>query len=327
VRRAGALRLAAFGLALCALGGCAAPYDGDGEAEAAAAPAAAAAPTPDATPVLVDTDLGGDDLVALSFLLRHPSVGVEAVTIAATGLVGCEAGVRVVAGLFAALREPPVPVACGRPTAGPGGRVFPAEWREVAESGTGILPAAGTLVDGTADELIARRARRTEGLVVVALGPLTNLADLAREHPADYARLAGVHAMAGSVAGPLVDGVAEWNAAADPESLAVVLTAPAPLTLVPEDAVPDGTPSALEAPVVSKVRATIDYPRWWDLAAAAALVAPHAGKVEAGGWVLDDSEPGRLRRAADGPVRVYRTLDDRVLETAYDEAFATGTGA
>jgi hypothetical protein len=36
--------------------------------------------------VIVDTDLGGNDLVALAFLLRHPAVRVEAVTIAATGL-------------------------------------------------------------------------------------------------------------------------------------------------------------------------------------------------------------------------------------------------
>jgi Inosine-uridine preferring nucleoside hydrolase len=324
-------RLVAIAMVLCALTGCGAPYDDDGEAAATTPLAAAAHPDPgadpDARPVLVDTDLGGDDLVALSFLLRHPSVDVRAVTIAATGLVGCEAGLRVVAGLFAALREPAVPVACGRATSGPGGRVLPAAWREVAESGTGIPPADGPRVDDPAAVLIAERARRTDGLVVVALGPLTNLADLAREHPAAYARLAGVHAMAGSVDGPLVDGVAEWNAAADPESLEVVLAAPAPLTLVPEDAVPDGTPSALAAPVVSTVAATVDYPRWWDLAAAAALVVPRAGEVEAGAWVLDDSEPGRLRRAADGTVRVFRRLDSEVLGAAYGKAFATGPGA
>ena len=75
--------------------------------------------------MVVDTDLGGDDLVALAFLLRHPSVRVEAVTIAGTGLVGCDPGVDLVADLFTALDEDPVPVACGREEAGPGGAAVP----------------------------------------------------------------------------------------------------------------------------------------------------------------------------------------------------------
>jgi hypothetical protein len=313
--------VAALGLAVSVLAGCAAPVDDDGELLPAAAPHPAPTQLPDATPLVVDTDLGGDDLVALAFLLRHPTVDVQAVTIAATGLVGCEDGVRVVAGLFEALGEPAVPVGCGRPTPGPGGRAFPAAWREAAASGTGIRPAdAAPAVDAV--DLLAERARASESLVVVGLGPLTNLADLADARPEDYRRLAGVHAMAGSVQGPPVDGVAEWNAAADPDALAIVLTAPAPVTLVPEDAVPEGTPDVVHGPVVGGVAAVVDYPRWWDLATAAALVAPAAGEVEAGSWALDDAQPGRLRQDGPGPVRVYRTLDMTALETAYDTGFA-----
>jgi hypothetical protein len=323
VTGAGARLIAASGLAVSVLAGCAAPYDDDGEVlPATSAPAPAPVGRPDATPVVVDTDLGGDDLVALSFLLRHPAVDVQAVTIAATGLVGCTAGARVVEGLFAALREPLLPVGCGRASAGPEGRTFPAAWRRTAESGTGIRPAEAAAGVRDAVELLADRARGSEGLVLVALGPLTNVADLARSDADAYAAVAGVHAMAGSVAGPLVDGVAEWNAAADPGALETVLAGPAPLTLVPEDAVPEGTPAALDGPVVGNVAAAVDYPRWWDLAAAAALVAPDAGEAETGTWVLDDAEPGRLRRAGDGAVRVHRSLGMGALEAAYREGFA-----
>jgi hypothetical protein len=318
VRAARGLAGAVLGVAL-SVTGCTAPYDDDGEATLGVAPAPNA--DPDATPVLVDTDLGGDDLVALAFLLRHPSVDVRAVTIAATGLVGCEAGVRVVAGLFEALQESPRPVACGTAAPGSGGRAFPAQWREMAESGTGIRPVDGLRDDRLAAELMAESAQHTEGLVVVALGPLTNVADLARAHPEDYVRLAGVHAMAGSVDGPASDGVVEWNAAADPGALAAVLAEPVSLTLVPEDAVPEGTPDGLAGPVVGTVAATIDYPKWWDLATAASLVVPTAGTVETGTWTLDDSEPGRLRRTGAGPVRVLRTLDGAALDPAYREAF------
>ncbi len=68
-----------------------------------------------ATPVVVDTDLGGDDLAALTFLLRHPDVDVEAITVAGGGLVGCDRGVDLVADLLTLLEEQPVPIACTAP--------------------------------------------------------------------------------------------------------------------------------------------------------------------------------------------------------------------
>lgn len=58
--------------ALAVLGtGCAAPADDDGEVLAAGRLAAAPAESDDARAVVVDTDLGGDDLVALSLSLIH----------------------------------------------------------------------------------------------------------------------------------------------------------------------------------------------------------------------------------------------------------------
>ena len=131
---------------------------------------------------MVDTDLGGDDLVALAFLLRHPPVRVDAVTIAATGLVGCDPGVDLVADLFAALGEDPVPVACGRAEAGPRGSRVPGGLAELAREPAPACPRrhdARPASSEPAPELIAELARTVDGLVVVALGPLTNLADLA----------------------------------------------------------------------------------------------------------------------------------------------------
>ena len=306
--------------AVLALAGCGAPYDDDGEAAPTGQLVAVQAPAAAATQVVVDTDLGGDDLVALAFLLRHPRVNVRAVTIAGTGLVGCDPGVDLVADLFTALGEPQVPVACGREDAGPGAMTFPEEWREQAATGTGI-PRADTTVSAesvSAAGLIARHAARLDSLIVVALGPLTNLADLPE---LAYSQLAGIHAMGGSVEGPVIDGVAEWNAAADPEAFAAVLDTGVPLTVVPEDAIPEGTPDVLRAtPIVGAVAASIDYPKWWDLATAAALVGGVAG-VESGSYELDPAEPGRLERSDEGTVQVVRTLDEDALEAAYREAF------
>jgi hypothetical protein len=308
--------------AVLALAGCAAPYDGDGEL-ALASGGTLLPKSADATHVVVDTDLGGDDLVALAFLVRHPDVVVEAVTIAGEGLVGCDPGVDVVADLFTALGEPAPPVACASSRSTSGGASFPQEWRELAESGTGLpRPASTILVErATAPRLIARLAGRVEGLTVVALGPLTNLAELARTDPASYARLARVHAMGGSVDGPLVDGVAEWNAAADPDAFAAVLAADVPLVVVPEDAIPTGTPELLAtAPGVAGVAASVHYEKWWDLVTSAALVSG-SSEVESGTWSVDAA--GWLTRERSGAVEVVRSLDPRALEEAYGVALST----
>lgn len=121
----------------------------------------------------------------------------------------------------------------------------------------------------------------------------------------------------------MVDGIAEWNAAADPGAFSAVLATRAALTIVPEGSIPSGTPSALRGPVVGQVAAFTAYPKWWDLATAAVLVEPDAVSVDAGVWGLDEAVPGRLARVEDGVVEVVRSFDEAALEVAYDEAFGT----
>jgi Inosine-uridine preferring nucleoside hydrolase len=315
--------------------GCSAATDDDGEAQAVGTLAAAPARLPSATPVVVDTDLGADDLVALALLLRHPQVRVEAITVAATGLVGCPQAVDVVADLTAALATSAPVVACGRARPGPAGRPMPDTWRARAAQGNG-LPRASALArhlfpvevsPRPAVELLARIAGEYPGLTVVALGPLTNVADLAASHPKAFASLQSVHAMGGVVAAPGENGIGEWNVAADPDSFAAVLDTarqgPGPrLTIVPLDAVPLGTPSALTGPVVGSVSAQAALPAWWDAATAVAVVEPGAAAVRTGTFTLDASEPGRLRRIGEGPVRVVDGLDPAVLDRVYASVFA-----
>lgn len=308
------------------LAGCAAPADLDGEMVAAGAQQSVAPKSDKSLPVVVDTDLGADDLAALAFLLRHPGVDVRAVTIAATGLVDCDSAPGVLGGLISALDVAAPPVACGRPVAGPGAHPFPSSWRAAAARGSGVAPEPGAVTKGSdsAVELVVRVAQDQPGVVLLALGPLTNVADVASQHPQAYRQLAAVHAMAGSVDGPVVDGVAEWNAAADPRALDTVLAAPTPLTLVPQDAVPSGTPDALQVPVVHRIVTTAQLPAWWDLATAAALLSPDAARAEAARWVLDPSVPGRLVPHSHGSVRVIRSLDRALLEAEYARTFSSG---
>ena len=64
-------------------------------------------------PILIDTDAGSDDLMAIAFLLAQPSVRVEAITVA-NGLAHVDAGARNIARLMELAGRKDVPVFAGR---------------------------------------------------------------------------------------------------------------------------------------------------------------------------------------------------------------------
>ena len=71
---------------------------------------------------------------------------------------------------------------------------------------------------------------------------MTEVAATLRDEPEGYGRIDRIVAMTGVVEGPPQDDVAgEWNAAADPDSLAEVLAGPVPVTVVPHEVAPART--------------------------------------------------------------------------------------
>lgn len=210
------------------------------------APSSAAAPLP----VLVDTDLGSDDILALAVLLRDPAADVRAIAVDGTGLVHCEHGMRNLRRLLGALGAVDLPIGCGGEVAGPGGREFPLEWRNGADFlyGMDLPPVAGSEGGTSAPTLIADTIRTSPSpLTIVALGPWTNLAAAFAADPSLAPRVAGIHAMAGAIDVPgnlelgatkAADSV-EWNVGADPGPFAAVMALDIPVTLVPLDATND----------------------------------------------------------------------------------------
>jgi inosine-uridine nucleoside N-ribohydrolase len=314
---------------VAALAACApAASDVDGEVFVRGPMAPAEPKGPDAVPVVVDTDLAPDDLAALALLLRHPEVRVVAVTVPTTGELDCR-GLGLLSDFFEALGTTAPPVACGETPRGEEGIQFPPEW------GAGSLTMSGLPRDGAPGELntvraashdlIARLAREHDGLHVVALAPLTDIAAVLREHPGDYARLAGITTMNGNVDHEShADGVAEWNAGADPVPFAEVVAGPVPVTIVPDDPIPPGAPAGLAGPVVGGLGRVpaFESPAYWDLATAGVFVAPDAATTESGTWSVDVTDDrGRLRRTGDGPVRVVTVLDAPALDEVYRSVF------
>lgn len=196
-------------------------------------------------PLLVDTDVAPDDLVAIAFLLASPSVEVRAITVSGTGEAHCGPGVDVVLRLLERLAAPPIDVACGRETPLTGDRAFPDEWRERVDGGSGLdlPPTSRQPFAGTAAELITKVADETDGLRVLTIGPMTNLADALAGHPGLAQRLESVYAMGGALlvpgnvrfGGPPDNEVAEWNIYVDPTAARTVIDSGLPVRLISLD--------------------------------------------------------------------------------------------
>jgi pyrimidine-specific ribonucleoside hydrolase len=191
-------------------------------------------PVPPVRALLFDTDVAGDDLVALAFLVASPNVDLVGITVSGTGEAHCAGGVDVVLRLLERLDAPDIPVACGRETPLQGTHTFPDAWREHVDGGSGLdLPSTDrTPSSSTAVELITRLSIEHAGLHVLATGPQTNLAEALLTDPDLAERLGPVFVMGGAlhVPGNLVccgapedNDVAEWNIYVDPHAANVVV--------------------------------------------------------------------------------------------------------
>jgi purine nucleosidase len=192
------------------------------------------------TPVLIDTDPGIDDALALLVAWNSPEIRVEAITTVA-GNVPLDIASMNLQRLLALRKPAPRPlVAAG--AASPLARALTTATRYHGEDGLGDLPDWPEVeplpASPGAVSVIVEAARRYEReLTIVALGPLTNLALALKADAAALARVGRVVAMGGAVDVPgNVTPTAEFNMSVDPEAAHRVFAAGLPLELVPLDA-------------------------------------------------------------------------------------------
>ena len=246
--------LAVLAVLAVVVGACGSAGTPTGSSESApASPTAAPQATPTApptgpAPTLIDTDMSSDDTMALPFLLREPSLDVLAVTVVGTGLVHCGAGLQAVTSILATLGIDDVPVSCGRGEPLAGTHAFPAEWRAAADDGFGLTleRRSVSVADEDAPALIRSLAgSAARPITIVALGPLTNIAEALRDDASLAARIERIVAMGGAVDVPGNVSLgewddpplaAEWNVYADPTAADIVFRSGVPIILVPLDA-------------------------------------------------------------------------------------------
>jgi len=201
-------------------------------------------------PVIFDTSMAHEDMFSALYLLSHPNVDLKAITVTGTGEVHCEPGVVNALGLVALSSHKDIPVACGRETPLTGNHEFPAEWRQNADAAYGVdIPDGGEPSKLDAEDLIIDLIQNSEEPVtIVAVGPLTNIAEAIQKDPSFISNINNIFIMGGAVnvdgnvgnSGVGIDNKhAEWNIYIDPVAANIVFSSGIPVTLVPLDATRD----------------------------------------------------------------------------------------
>jgi purine nucleosidase len=189
-------------------------------------------------PLLIDTDPGVDDALALLMAFDDPDHRVVALTIAAgnVGLVHTVANALKLCEIAGV--DVPVHAGCPVPLVHAAADAAFVHGED-GFGDTGYVPASRRAEDEHAALAILRHAREQDGrLVLVALGPLTNLALAVRLDPQLPSRIARLVVMGGAVTGQGNTTVpAEFNIGFDPEAARIVFEAFPQFELVDWEAV------------------------------------------------------------------------------------------
>jgi purine nucleosidase/pyrimidine-specific ribonucleoside hydrolase len=184
-------------------------------------------------PLIVDSDPGLDDALAIGLAVARPEIDLLAVT-----TVGGNADVRHCTTnalrLLNLYGASDVPVAEGSAGALFGAIVRATEIHGEAGIGrTTLEPSPVQANPAGAVDLIAGILREhPEPVVIAPIGPLTNIALLLRLHPELAARIAHICLMGGSIGEGNTTVSAEFNVYADPEAAAIVFESGIPITMM-----------------------------------------------------------------------------------------------
>lgn len=207
-------------------------------------------------PIVLDCDPGHDDALAILLAAAAPSLQLVAITTVAgnQSLDKTTLNARRICSV-AGIHDVPIAAGCDGPLAR--GRIASPEIH--GESGLDG-PAFATPTVGLdprhAVDVILEASHAREGLVLVATGPLTNVATALDRDPSLVQRLQRVVLMGGAIGLGNVTPAAEFNIGADAEAARVVFESGLPITMVPLET----THRALATAEVIERIAALDFP-------------------------------------------------------------------
>lgn len=213
--------------------------------------------------VIIDTDPGVDDALALFLALKSPELRVEAITTVAGNapVEYCTRNAFLLLNLLDAEPRPAVAQGASRPLE----RELQAALDVHGSDGLGGLanfrnpdglprypePEISLTTQGAADLILELVSRSPGEITLITLGPLTNVAQALRQDRDTMKKLGRLVCMGGAIAVPgNISPTAEFNIATDPEAAQIVFSAGLPLTLIPLD-------------VTERVRLSGDALRTW----------------------------------------------------------------
>src|SRR5277367_4863383 len=183
--------------------------------------------------VIIDTDPGTDDALALMLALNSPELDVRAITVVpgnVTAAMGLENALRMVS--LANRCDVPVAAGAQHPLFQ---KLITAEFWHGKNGLANIeLPASKCKVDPRfgPDLIIQLIHASPHEITLVPVGPLTNIALALEKDPSIVPLVKEVILMGGSISGGNVNAAAEANIYNDPEAAQIVFQAGWPLTMV-----------------------------------------------------------------------------------------------
>lgn len=186
--------------------------------------------------ILIDTDPGQDDAIAILLALASPELEVVGITTVAGNvpLPLTSRNARIICEL-AGRTDMPIYAGAAKPLQR---ELVTAEFVHGKSGLDGIeLPEPQMrLREGHAVDFLVETLMRLEGITVCALGPLTNIALALQKEPRIAARIEQIVLMGGGCfEGGNITPAAEFNFFVDPQAAALVFAAGIPITMAPLD--------------------------------------------------------------------------------------------
>lgn len=154
---------------------------------------------PSRLPVIVVSDMGTEDWLALAYITQSPKFELLGITIAGNGLAPCPYAAMNAQYLLQMTRTQ-VPVACSSPWPMNGYASYPKSWREGSISMLGENPTAGNPQQSFEDAptLLTRLLEQAKAPVdIIAIGAMTNIAIVLKTYPKLKSKIRKITSMGG----------------------------------------------------------------------------------------------------------------------------------
>ncbi len=210
-------------------------------------------------PIIIDTDGGVDDALALIMALNSPQIDLKAITVLAGNINVEQAAQNVlrVVSVVAPNKMPTVAKGCKKPLVNPpfdaagihGADGLGELHRFQEKNGSPRYPELALKLspESAIDILLNAAQEYGKNLTIVALGPLTNIATALQKDAEVLKKIGRIIIMGGAVNVPgNISAAAEFNFFVDPHAAQLVMESGIPLTLV-------GLDVAIKAPLHRKV--------------------------------------------------------------------------